>query len=289
MTVSLSESYRLCRLASRRAASNFYVSILLLPPDKQSAMHALYAFLRKSDDLGDGDEPMEARRQSLAAWRVELRRALEDRSDDPHLPALVDAVRTYQIPERLLFDVLDGVEMDLDRFRYETFADLEVYCHRVATAVGLCCIRIWGLAGRQSFSDPSVIDAAQNCGLAFQLTNVLRDLKEDAARGRIYLPLEDLRACGYAESELLAGVRDERLDRLVRLEVRRADEFFAQGASLGPRLCDDGRRVLGAMLDTYGALLEKIDRAGGEVLDRRVRVGQWKKMRIAARWSTARV
>jgi len=195
------------------------------------------------------------------------------------LPAVADTVRRFGIPEEHLFAVIDGVEMDLDTDRYETFDDLAVYCHRVASAVGLACIHVWGFRGQEA------IGPARACGLAFQLTNILRDLKEDAARGRIYLPLEDLRACDYRAEDLLAGVLDARLDRLMGLEIDRAEWFYREGSELLYWLEPRAQRIGGMMIDTYHRLLGRIKRRPREVFARRVRLGRFEKLGIAARWA----
>ena len=149
----LTASYSACRRMARRSASTFYYSFWLLPRPQRSAMHALYAFLRHTDDLGDSAEPIEERRAELAAWRRSLERALAGQFDNPLWPALADSVERFRIPPEYLFDAIDGVEMDLDRSRYETFAQLTDYCHHVASAVGLACIHIWG------FRDPAALSS----------------------------------------------------------------------------------------------------------------------------------
>ena len=174
--------------------------------------------------------------------------------------------------------MLDGVEMDLDDRRYETFDELAEYCHRVASAVGLACIHIWGFRSEQAF------EPARQCGLAFQLTNILRDVKEDAARGRMYLPLSELRQCGYSPEDLRRGSADERFDRVMALQIDRARRLYREGAQLFDLLEPDGRRVFGMMTATYHALLERIARRPREILVRRVCLSGWRKLRIAARW-----
>ena len=198
-------------------------------------MEALYAFMRHTDDLADDLAPDRPRRDALAAWRAELEHALggggqrtrRDAGDNRvSLPALADAVRRFGIPHEQLRAVIDGVEMDLDRHRYETFDELQQYCQRVASAVGLACIHVWGFRGPEAF------EPARKAGIALQVTNILRDLKEDAAAGRVYLPLEDLRDCGYSVEDLLAGVVNEPFFRLMRLEIDRAEQFYRDGAEL---------------------------------------------------------
>jgi len=282
MTDQVARSYACCTAIARRAASNFYLSFYLLPRQQRQAMCALYAFLRRTDDVGDSPDPVAARRSALCGWRSALEAALAGRFDDPLMPALMDTVARYRIPPRHLFEVIDGVQMDLTIGRYATFAELEHYCHHVASAVGLACIRIWG------FHSDEALPAARACGVAFQLTNILRDLGEDAARGRIYLPEEDLERFGYRADELMAGMRDDRFRRLIEFEVDRAESCYRQAAALQQWLSPSGRRVFGAMFTTYERLLHEIARREGDVFTRRIRLSRWQRWGIATRWLLTR-
>jgi phytoene synthase len=273
----LSASYAYCRRLARRSASSFYYSFWLLPRSQRTAMYALYAYLRQTDDLGDSTAPLDARRASLVRWRESLRRSLAGRYDDALWPALADAVERFAVPPQLLFDAIDGVEMDLDQSRYQTFAELEGYCYRVASVVGLACIHIWG------YRDAGALEPARQCGLAFQLTNILRDLKEDADRDRVYLPQEDLDRFGYSVEDLKRGVRDERFRSLMRFQIERAEDHYRRAAHLDEWLEPTGRRIFAAMLATYAALLAEIKRRDGDVLSTPVRLAWWRKLRIAGR------
>jgi phytoene synthase len=302
----LEASYASCRRVARQARSSFYPSFLLLRGPRRKGMEALYAFMRHTDDLGDCPCPADQRRQALAQWRSALEAALAEASGcadfrsladfgslgglaakcdsasdagSALLPALVDTVRRFHVPEEHLFAVIDGVEMDVAGRRYRTFAELAEYCHCVGSAVGLACIHLWGFRGAGAF------EPARSCGLAFQLTNILRDLRQDAASGRIYLPQEDLDQCRYSAEELGRGVADERFDRLMAIEIRRAREFYGRGAGLFDWLEPPGRRVFGMMLATYSRLLEAIARRPRSVLAGRVHLSRWQKVRIAARWT----
>ena len=251
-------------------------------------MHALYAFMRHSDDLADDPPPGSDPRESLAQWRAALQEALDRKADaeasgvDPRgraiLPALLQTVRDFRIPPGTLFAVLDGIEMDLQPRLYQTFAELAVYCERVASAVGLACMHIWGFHGEEA------VAPGRSAGIALQLTNILRDLGEDARRGRVYLPQEDFATCGYTAEELRRGVVNDGLLRLMRLEIERAESFYREAAELPRWLHKDGRRIYGLMMDRYHALLEMIRRRPGEVLSRRVRLSTWQKLRLAAKW-----
>src|SRR5262249_35722932 len=207
----------------------------------------------------------------LDAWRAQLDRALA--GENPHRlhAALHHAVRTYAIPREYLVAVLDGVCMDLAPVRYETFADLYGYCYRVASAVGLACIHIWG------FADERGLKHAEAAGIAFQLTNILRDLGEDAARGRVYLPSEDLKRFGYSSEQLSRGERNEAFRALMRFEVERARSYYEAGQPLAALLQPPGRAVFQVMTRTYRGLLEAIERRDYDVFSRRVRLSKWHK------------
>jgi phytoene synthase len=261
-------------------------------------MEALYAFLRFTDDLADCPQPARVRQQSIIAWRDALHNALQEGAptswgiEPQHarlrgpdisaglslLPAVVDAVRRYAIPPEHLFAVVDGVEMDAGEVRFETFDDLAEYCHKVASAVGLACIHIWGFRG------PVPIQEARQCGLALQLTNIVRDVGEDVATGRVYLPQADLRACGCEERDLRREQVSEPVARVMRLEIERAEALYREGAALFDRLEPGGRRVFGVMLTTYHRLLREVERNLGEVLRRRIRLSRRQKAAIVLPW-----
>lgn len=282
MSDPLRASYEECQRITRQATTNFYYSFYALPRVKRQAMYALYAFLRLTDDLGDDDRPRVDRRAALALWREELDRALLGEPRGAVFPAVVDTATRFDIPGDYLRAVIDGVAMDLDGRRYETWDELAEYCHHVASVVGLACIHIWG------FRDPAALEPARKCGLAFQLTNILRDLKDDAAAGRVYLPREDFCRFGYSPEELQRGVSDDRLRALVRFEIARAEQLYREAAELERYLDADGQAVLGAMVHIYHGLLDKLRRLDGDVLGRRVRLSTWHKMSIACQWCLPR-
>jgi phytoene synthase len=239
-------------------------------------MCVLYAFMRHTDDLGDDHDLDPAERQRrLQDWRGDLDRALNGQADGRILPALADVARRREIPHEYLREVIAGVESDLLPRRFATFVELERYCYQVAGAVGLCCIHVWGFRGEHA------TNLAIDCGTAFQLTNILRDLGEDARSGRIYLPDDELARFGYGAAELQAGVRDERFEQLMRFEVDRAWQFYARGAELYECLHRPGRSVLTAMLRIYGALLREIERRDFDVFTRPIRLSASRKLAIA--------
>ncbi len=277
MTVSLASSRAFCRDVTRRAATSFYWPSLLLPRPRRQALHAVYAFMRLVDDVADdggAGEPSLA----LAAWEDRLRAALEGQNGaHPVLPALLDAVTTYRISPDLLFELIRGAGMDLTRNRYDTFADLAVYCRRVASVVGLVCVRIFGCA------DPAGDVPAEALGMAFQLTNILRDVGEDAGRGRIYIPLEDCRRFSVREEDILARRRSSGFDALMAFEADRARSFFEEGEAVLPLVPRRTRPCLAAMRDIYRTLLEAVAASGFDVLTRRVTVPTTRRFLLALR------
>ncbi len=284
----LAESIRHCRSLARRAGQNFYWSFLTLPRPLYREMCVLYAFMRVTDDLGDDERrSVEERLENLAAWRHGLRRMLEGgtggegecektlpREQTLVLRAVRDLHLRRHLPTELLLDVIDGVASDLTPRRFDTFAQLEHYCYQVAGAVGLCCIRLWGFRGEAAPAH------AVDCGTAFQLTNILRDLGEDARRGRLYLPQEDLDRFGCTRGELEQGAGTG-FRRLMEFETARAREYYRRGAELFPCLDRSGRTILAAMFRIYGGLLDEIERRNFDVFSRRVELSGWSKFRAA--------
>jgi phytoene synthase len=276
----LRDSYRFCAEIARREARNFYYGFLVLPPERRRSMCALYAFLRHSDDLADGSEPAEAKAKALDAWRRGLDRALAGQPDTwPGWPALADAVARHAVPPRHLHEVLDGVAMDVDPHPFFTFADLYKYCYHVASAVGLSCLHIWGYRSEGGWAEA----LAEACGVALQLTNILRDVREDAQAGRIYLPQEDLERFGVRPKDLLARRPSDPARALFAFEGQRAYDLYHQAAPLADLVEPVGRPVLGAIVGIYRALLDEIARRRYDVLAARVAVPAWRKATITLR------
>ena len=275
MGASLDESYRWCEAVARKQAGNFYPAFRILPRDQRLAMCALYAFMRIADDCGDEEGSLAEKTARLDAWRVGLHEAIAGRFSHPSQEALADTVARYAIPVRYLEAVLDGVAMDLGPVVYETFGDLRNYCWHVASAVGLACIHIWG------FANESAIGYAEDAGVAFQLTNILRDLREDALRDRVYLPAEDLRRFGCDAAGLREGRLDAGFRELMRFEIARARSFYAASEPLVPLLRPPGRAVFLLMSRTYRSLLDVMEARDYDVFRERVRVSSWTKLRFA--------
>jgi phytoene synthase len=262
---------------TRRSGSNFYYAFLFLPRRKREAMYALYAFCRTVDDAVDqgGGSPGDQRRV-LAEWRAELRRVYAGRPTQPIAVRLAEVIRDFPIPREHLEAILDGVEMDIDKRRYANFEELYEYCYRVAAAVGLASIEIFG------YSDLRARDYAVNLGIALQLTNIMRDLKTDAERGRIYLPLDELRRFGYAEDDLLRGRYTQAYFELMRFQADRTHAYYRAARAALPRA--DRRRLAAAeiMGIIYRALLRAIEARRFRVFDRRIRLSTPRRLAIAA-------
>lgn len=285
---SLDESFRYCRQLARRTGRNFYFTFLTLPRDLFRDMCALYAFMRHTDDLADSEElSLDQRRELLDEWRTALDSTLArgpldsviggDHAAGRILPALVDVVGRRGVPHEYLREVIAGVESDLSPRSFATFEELAHYCYQVAGAVGLCCIHIWG------FRDDRALALAVDCGQAFQLTNILRDLGEDARSGRTYLPDCDLQRFGYSAGDLNNRVVNGPFRELMRFQVARARESYVRGSELLTHLDRPGRCILSAMLGIYGGLLDAIERRQYDVFSRRVRLSSPHKLAIAVR------
>jgi len=275
MSEELELSYRYCREVARKRARNFYYSFVVLPREKRDAMCAVYAFMRYCDDIADDPDLKLNRTEMLDRWRRSLDEAA--RQDSLILPAFHDAVREFGIPLDYFHQLIDGAAMDLSIDHYDTFDQLYDYCYKVASVVGLVCIHIFG------FDSPDAKRYAEYCGIAFQLTNILRDLKEDAANGRVYLPEEDLHAFRYSASELVSEVHDERFRKLMRFEVARARGYYKAALPLVDMVHDSGRPGLCAMIEIYAGVLNAIERSHYDVFHHPISVTKTRKVAIAAK------
>jgi phytoene synthase len=275
---------------TRRSRSNFYYAFLTLPRPRRDALYAVYAFCRIVDDIADvgvdGASDSASRHAALATWRREVAACYEPggRPGHPIAQQLAAGVRAYKIPREALEAIVDGVEMDVDGAVFETIDDLLPYCYRVASAVGLCCIEIFG------YTDPRARQYAVDLGTALQLTNIIRDVGSDARSGRIYLPRTDLRAFGISDADLRAGRHDEAFVALMRQQAARAREFYRRAEASFPRV--DTRslvpaRIMGAI---YAALLDEIEGRAFRVFGERITVPTRRKVAIALRcWAGARL
>lgn len=258
--------------------TSFYYAFLVLPPDQRRAIIAVWDFCRVVDDAVDEAVSREAAVAAVHFWRAELTRCFEHGTPQtPQGVQLQPLIELFDLPRRAFDDVIDGVAMDLDTTRYERFDDLLEYCHRVASAVGLICINIFGC------EHPSARQYARDLGVALQLTNILRDIKDDLTRGRVYLPQEDLRATGCRIEDLAAGVVTEPVRRLMALECRRAHEFYDRAVQSRP--ASDRRRLVAAeiMRAVYYETLRRIERRHYDVFTARTRVPKPLQAAIALR------
>jgi 15-cis-phytoene synthase len=287
MDRALRASYRFCGVLARREARNFYYAFLLLPSAKRRSMCALYAFLRHTDDLADLPASAVDKAQALDAWRLELESALAGRVTAwPGFPALANTVARHSIPTDLLRKAIDGVSMDVEPRRFATFDDLAYYCYHVASVVGLSCLHIWGYRSEGGKAER----LAESCGIALQLTNIIRDVREDARNGRIYLPEEDLARFGVAPGELVQGGRpSDRVRALLAFEGERAYEYYAQANPLAPLVNRVGRPVLQTIVGIYRGLLDEIARRDYHVLDGRISLPPWYKLVVAMRAMANRI
>jgi phytoene synthase len=273
--MTVEESYRYCVRVARSRAKNFYYSFILLSAQQRKAMCAIYAFMRYCDDLSD--EPG-ATRAPMEQWRTELEDALDGRfSGHPVWPAFHHTVRRFGIPHDYFRQMIEGVTSDLEPHRFETFDELYQYCYRVASVVGLTIIHIFG------FDTRSALPLAEKCGIAFQLTNILRDVGEDAGAGRIYFPMEDLRRFGVSEADLVSGNRSEGFLRLMRFEAARARAYYNESAPLLDLIHPRSRSSLWALISIYSRLLQRIEGANYDVFTRRVRLSLFEKSWIVVR------
>jgi squalene synthase HpnC/squalene synthase HpnD len=295
------DSYNHCHQIARAARSNFYYAFYLLPKPKRDGLAALYAFMRLIDDVADEGDDLAAKRRGLAKWRAELDEAVTglDQCFDGNaaiplwgerspgaaqvLPALADTIHRYKMPTRYLHDLISGAEMDLTVQTYPTFDRLREYCYRVAGTVGLTCTHVFG------FSDSRALDLAEKLGLAFQLTNIIRDVHDDYALGRVYLPEEDLERYGVSPADLgrkeaTLGVRE-----LLRFEADRAWQNYEEGAALLDMIDRESRGALWLLTHTYSALLARIEVLDFAVFGGRVRLSRAEKMLFIAQARFGRV
>jgi phytoene synthase len=288
----LAIAYSVCRSIARSSAKNFYYAFLVLPRRKREALCAVYAFMRRCDDIADDASlPLADRRAKLADWLEAFHRAQAgEATDDPVLLALTDAQHRYKIPIELLDQLAFGTAMDVQEgdeaspgsatapkaltVHYKTFDDLYLYCYRVAAVVGLVCIRVFG------YRDPAAEPLAERCGLAFQLTNIIRDVREDAAMGRVYLPEVDLEKFRLTAGELRGAPDIARWRPLLVLEADRAREFYRAADDLLTLIEEDSQPALWVLVNIYRTLLEKIARRQYDVFTGKISLTSFEKLSI---------
>jgi phytoene synthase len=294
-SAELNAAYAHCRAIAKREAKNFYYSFVALPKHKSDAMCAIYAFMRKADDLSDDESlSLDERRAAMAEWTAGWRASVYGRTSDPILLAVHDTQSRFGIPDELLEQLVAGTTLDLEPQQgvvtllldgssyqvYETFNELYRYCYLVASVVGLVCIQIF------EYTDPRAELLAEHTGIAFQLTNILRDIREDAERGRIYLPLEDMAAAGTSTESLRLAVRGNQpspaLMGLLQTEIARAQQYYRASDELIPLLAPDAQPAMRVLVRIYHRLLDRIAASPAAVFCERVSVPTPQKLAILA-------
>lgn len=261
---------------AKKSKSSFYYAFKLLPPEKREAMNTVYAFCRKTDDIvDDSNATLDLKYEKLRKWRIEFEKAFRGHSEYSLLNKLGTTISSFNIPLDPFFELIRGMEMDLQKNRYLTFDDLSLYCYRVASTVGLMCIEIFG------YKHKSTKEYAVNLGIAFQLTNILRDIKKDAEEGRIYLPQEDLALFDYPEKSLIKNTYNSNFQELMEYETNRAKEYFNKANQV--LLLDDKPSLFAAraMQHIYGRMLNKIVDADYNVYEKDISVSLLEKMGIS--------
>lgn len=271
---SLQDAYNTCARIVKANARNFYYTFLALPKRERASIQAVYAFCRLADDAADQVAPVELKQLQLEQYRRSFDGAVAGAASEPVLIALADTVHHYAIPKHLFHELLDGLTMDLSVTRYHTFEEMKQYCYLVASTVGLMCLPIFGAQDEKAWQH------GVDLGLALQITNILRDLGEDAARDRIYLPQEDLQAHGYSEQELKAGVVNDAFRSLMRQQIERARALYYSGRQLLQYIPERTRACPELMYKVYERILDLIEEADFDVFSRRIGPGRYEKLRM---------
>ncbi len=276
MASDLDQAYIHCQRIAKSQAKNFYYAFRTLPSAKRRAIYAVYAFCRYCDDVADEDRPPEEKSRLLAETRDRLHNP-RLAPDAPVFMALEGAISDFAIPRGYLEDVIRGVEMDLEVSRFETFEDLREYCRLVASAVGLICIEIFG------YDDPAAVEYAVDFGIAMQLTNIIRDIREDAERDRIYIPMQDIGRFGYSERELMESRNNDNFRSLMDFQAARARKYFDSGERLLPLLSRESRACAGVLHQLYSRILDRIESTGYDVFERRIGLSVSEKTLLVAK------
>ena len=274
-------AYADCRNITRREAKNFYYAVVTLPQEKRKAIYAAYSFCRQCDDSVDEAASPEAKLSALTDMQVNLALAYEGRSATPVFLALADTADRYDIPQEYFSEIIRGVESDLVKTRYQDFDELREYCYRVASVVGLVCLQIFQYPPQDG---AAAREYAVDLGLAMQLTNIVRDVREDWSMGRVYLPQDEMARFGYTEEQLGAGIHNDAFVELLRFQGQRARAYFRSGFRLLPYLSRRSRACPAALGAIYSRVLDRIEESGYDVLgEQRIALSGGEKVRIAAR------
>ena len=283
--MSLQASYAFCQKIARTRARNFYYSFLLLSGDQRDAMCAIYAFMRYCDDISEGEG---ASREAIERWRGDLDLALAGQYGENALwPAFHDTVQRYRIPREYFYEMIAGVSSDLQPKQLQTFEELYRYCYQVASVVGLTIIHIFGFASPQL--KEAALSLAEKCGIAFQLTNILRDVREDAGLGRIYIPAEDLERFAVQADDLKEGRQTDGFGRLMEFEIERARSYYRESAPLLNLIQPKSKASLWTLITIYSRLLDRVAESPCDVLTRRISLSApektWIVLRAALGWT----
>ncbi|MEE8466173.1 MAG: presqualene diphosphate synthase HpnD [Dehalococcoidia bacterium] len=275
-TIDLESAYEACRIITRREAKNFYYAFLTLPTAKRRAIYAAYAFCRHCDDSVDEETSTDAKLTALADLHSNLAATYSGNASSPVFLALADVAQRYEIPQDYFQEIILGVESDLVKNRFENFDELREYCYRVASVVGLICLQIFG------YENDDAKEYAVDLGLAMQLTNIIRDVREDLEMGRVYLPQDEMARFGYSEEDLKNGVRNQAFLDLMQFQSQRAREYFDRGFKLLPYLSRRSRACPAVMGALYSKVLDRIAASDYDVLESRVSLSKAEKIRITA-------
>ncbi len=273
-----------CQDKAAKSGSSFYYSFLFLPEQKRKAIMALYAFCREVDDVVDEIHEEHVARMKLNWWREEIRRLFHDQPQHPVTLALKPQLSNFNLQENYFYDIIDGMQMDLDYNHYQSFKDLSDYCYRAASVVGLLTVEIFGYNNKQT------LRYAHDLGMAFQLTNILRDVREDARRGRIYLPADEMQQFNVSADDLLKNETPENLQKLLKFQADRARQYYHQAVDLLPEEDRFQQRSGLIMKAVYQSLLDEIELDGFHVLDYRIKLTPLRKLWLAfkAAWQEKR-
>jgi phytoene synthase len=269
-----------CQDKTAKSGSSFYYSFLFLPQEQRQAIIALYAFCREVDDVVDECEDPNLARVKLQWWRSEIENLFNGKPQHPVTQALKSTVKSFNLPQEYFVEIIDGMEMDLDQLTYASFKDLSLYCYRVASVVGLMAAEIFGYENRQT------LKYAHNLGMAFQLTNILRDVAEDAQRGRIYIPQDELQKFNVSQDNILQNEMSDNVRELMKFQAQRANDYYDKAFGLLPESDRYHQRSGIIMAAIYQATLKEIEQDGYRVLEQRISLTPLRKLWLA--WKTAR-
>lgn len=280
MSKQLENAFKYCQRVSKNRAKNFYYAFRTLPVQKRQAIYAIYAFCRHCDDVTDGNLSTDEKKQLLTEIKTLLHHP-EFVSGDPLFTALHETISKFEIPIDYFDDLMNGFEMDLTKNRFENFAELSCYCFCVASSVGLICLEIFG------YDDPNSKAHAIDLGIGMQLTNIIRDVKEDSERGRIYIPVEEIVSHQYSEAELIGGYVNDKYQSLMEFQAQRARRYLDSGQQLAPLVTTESRPCVAILYALYSIILNRIGDNDYRVFDRYIGLSNMEKLILTVRLWTS--